>query len=508
LRTSSYVVYVDLPDDRERWLLFHSYLGVYDLVSRRVAGFLRSQESIPVPKPLYGDWEPDQLDADQRWTPSESTIATLIRRGYLTEKSHDEEVESFSRFVASLHDRQRRSSPNYVIMPTYNCNLRCHYCFQDQMRTNAALSHLLGTMTIEMADRIMNSFWFIEEQLHTAPHEQRPKRSFTFFGGEPLLASSRPVVEHIIRKQREVAQPAFSAITNATDLDAYRDLLGPTGIRQVQITIDGPPTEHDRRRIYPDKSGSFAKIARNIDLALDRGTNVSVRVNVDRGNVTSLPALAKEFLDRGWGSRNAFGAYLAPIRDYSGLQNAGTRGDFFNHWELGDALDALHRTEPATKIFSRVDGGLRERVRPVFETGAVVGPRATYCGAHNSMYVFDSFGDIYACWDRTGDRNLRIGMVNEDSTVTLNGVADMWRSRTVASNPTCRQCRYAVHCGGGCAVLAEVSSGTIFSNFCDAFGKRFRAAVAEAFLESHGNRKLAEASVEDPKPDELQPQPA
>jgi uncharacterized protein len=102
------------------------------------------------------------------------------------------------------------------------------------------------------------------------------------------------------------------------------------------------------------------------------------------------------------------------------------------------------------------------------------------------MYLFDAFGDVYACWDRTGDQNLKIGVVCEDGTVRLNGVADMWRSRNVVSNPTCRRCRYALHCGGGCAVLAEVSSGSIFSNYCDAFSKRFRTAVGEAFSQYAG----------------------
>lgn len=486
MRTSSYVVYVDLPDDRQHWLLVHGYLGVYDQVTSQVARFLRSQETLPVSKPLYGNWETDGLDVGSSWIPSESTVATLRRRGYLTEKTHDEEVAFFASYVGQLHERQLTSRPHYVIMPTYNCNLRCHYCFQDQMRTNPALSHLLRTMSLEMADRIMSGFSFIEEHLHQAANAQAPaKRSFTFFGGEPLLKSSRPIVEHIIRTQQRISEPTFSAVTNGTELDAYEDLLGPAGISQVQITLDGTSAEHDRRRIYPDKAGSFLKIARSIDLALGCDVRVSVRVNVDRNNINTLPELASELIAQGWPESQNFSAYLAPIHDYSGLKNAGTRPLFFNSWELGEVLQVLHKQAPETKVFSRVDGELRERARSVFQTSGSIRPKSVYCGAHGAMYIFDSFGDIYACWDRTGDQNLRIGKVNEDGTVFINGVGKMWRSRSVASNPTCRQCRYALHCGGGCAVLAEVTNGSIFSNHCNAFGKRFRSAVAEVFAQSH-----------------------
>lgn len=75
-------------------------------------------------------------------------------------------------------------------------------------------------------------------------------------------------------------------------------------------------------------------------------------------------------------------------------------------------------------------------------------------------------------------------MINPDGTVTLNrSVHDLWRSRTVATNPVCNRCRYAFHCGGGCAVLAAAKTGQYHMNYCDAYSFRFRTAVAEAYAE-------------------------
>ncbi|MHB8226938.1 MAG: radical SAM protein [Vulcanimicrobiaceae bacterium] len=452
-------------------------------MSRKVATYLRSRETLPVSKPLYGEWEANDLESAPNWTPSQSTLETLARRGYLTQKSHADEVAFFKSFVDDLHEMHRRSRPHYVMMPTYDCNLRCHYCFQDHMRTNPAFHGLLSTMSESMADRIMASFPFIEREFHTCAPSELPPREFTFFGGEPLLAASRPIIEHIIRAQQGISKANFGAVTNGTELHAYADLLGPSALSWLQITIDGPRELHDRRRVYADKGSSFEIIARNVDLALERGVRLSVRVNVDRANVQSLALLATSFIEKGWANTSNFNAYLAPINDYSGLKNAGRRPDFFNYWELGEVLRAIHTEQPHTRVFSRVDGGLRERASGVFATAGVTNPKPAFCGAHVAMYLFDAFGDIYACWDRTGDQNLKIGNVNEDGTATINDLGNLWRSRTVASNATCRQCRYALHCGGGCAVLAEVSSGTMFSNFCNAFGTRYRTAVAEAYTD-------------------------
>jgi uncharacterized protein len=110
--------------------------------------------------------------------------------------------------------------------------------------------------------------------------------------------------------------------------------------------------------------------------------------------------------------------------------------------------------------------------------------KSTFCGAHNEMYIFDAFGDIYACWEVTGDKKVRIGHIAESGDISIaEELYKMWRRRNVTTNPICKQCKYALHCGGGCAVLADRQNGTVFSNFCDAFGKRFNTAVAAAYVD-------------------------
>src|SRR6185295_8716230 len=146
LRTSSYTIYVDLPGNSQEMLLVHGYTGAYDKVSRRVATYVRSLAARRPPKPLYGDWSPEPKIEGEVPTPSDQTLDVLKRRGYLTEMSFAEEENFFEKLVGTFHQRSTTWQPSYMVMPTYNCNLRCSYCFQDHMRTDPRYSHLLRMM--------------------------------------------------------------------------------------------------------------------------------------------------------------------------------------------------------------------------------------------------------------------------------------------------------------------------------------------------------------------------
>lgn len=481
LRTSSYTIYVNLPNNDRDMLLVHGYTGAYDRVSREVAGFLRSREVKRSAQPLYGEWSSEPEAADSS-APTDSTVDLLREQGYLTELLPEEEETFFAHLAGRLHQRALQQAPSYIFMPTYDCNLRCSYCYQDHMRSDCGFHHLLRTMGRPMIDRIFAALPCIEERHGLDPAAPR-RRNIGFFGGEPLLAANRPAVEHILARAFEMGEADLWAVTNGTELDAYRDLLGPAGIARLQITLDGPPEQHDARRIYADGSGSFERIARNLTMALDLGAQVSVRLNVDRGNLAQLPAIADEIVARGWNDRPGFSAYTSPVRAGNGKTDA--RGTL-SSWDLDRALTALRQEHPSLRALARPDEGMRARSRRIFDAPEEILPslRPSFCGAHDRMYIFDPFGDIYACWERTGDRDVRVGHVTPEGDVELrDDQMQIWRGRTVASNPVCRRCRFALHCGGGCAVLALSKNGAFNSNYCDGFAARFRASVAEAYLE-------------------------
>lgn len=182
----------------------------------------------------------------------------------------------------------------------------------------------------------------------------------------------------------------WNAVSNGTELDAYRDLLKPGKISKLQITLDGPAETHDQRRIYADGTGSFARIARNITMALEQHVTVSLRINVDLDNFCQLESLAAEFQSHGWTNFANFGADVAIVTGSTKSRN------FKNSAQLHDSLKELRRRNPLVQIFDDQDDSIRNLAKSVIQKRAdpFSNLSSAFCSAHTTMYVIDPFGDL------------------------------------------------------------------------------------------------------------------
>lgn len=482
LRTSRYTIFVDLPDSENAVLLVHGYSGAITRVAPAVAAYLHSRgDARRKATAAHANAEP----------PPDAVLEQLTRRGYLTRTSDDDEVAYFAMVANKLHLARRREKPNFVLLLTYDCNLRCTYCFQNDLRIGPGK---LATLEQSTDAAMVERWWRAMDNIEAAHGVEVPSPlNLTLYGGEPLLARNRPVLEDILRRTAERRGSTVSAITNGTEVPHCRDLLGPGKINLIQITLDGPKPIHDQRRIWADGSGSFDQTIGAVELAMSQGARVDVRINVCNDNVRFLPELASEFARRGWLASPLFVAYVAAVhKSTSGVKSERP----MSSWQLKKALHEMAADHPNVARIQDQDYGIEGSMRGLLRNANPMSvANTTYCGAQTKMYVLDRVGDIYACWERTGDPSMRIGRIDEDGGVLVNDRNHAaWRGRNITTNETCVRCAYATFCGGGCAAIAEEKTGDALSPYCDGFQQRFRMTAAQIYGEHIRGAPLGDAN--------------
>jgi uncharacterized protein len=177
-----------------------------------------------------------------------------------------------------------------IILPTENCNFRCTYCYEDfsigRMKTGTinGIKALLEKRCSELD--IINIDWF---------------------GGEPLMA--KDIIKDISKFVMSMTylhpylRYGGTMTTNAYLLDIKTaSELSDLGIREYQISLDGPKDIHDRTRLRADGSSTFDRIWSNL-LAIHNSNlpvKILIRVHVSVENHALLNPLLddikKEFL--------------------------------------------------------------------------------------------------------------------------------------------------------------------------------------------------------------------
>ncbi len=189
-----------------------------------------------------------------------------------------------------------------VVMPTEQCNLRCVYCYEDFApgRMPPPVVHGLKRFLNSRAPEL-NQLWI------------------AWFGGEPLLAFDivADIQAHIqaLSRRHEQLSSSASMTTNAFLLNRRRlERLLALGVREYQITLDGPRELHDRKRIRPGGGGTFDRIWGNLLAAREvKGEfAVLIRLHIDRDNHQALDQFIDDY-QRHFGGDPRFRLFPRPL---------------------------------------------------------------------------------------------------------------------------------------------------------------------------------------------------
>ena len=375
-------------------------------------------------------------------------LAYLLERGHLTELTPEKELDHMEDFCKRLYTQFSRTK-THVIIPTYDCNLQCTYCWEKALYSKGK-AWREKSFSLEKVDTLFEAIDSLDEGV-------LEKKPLVYFGGEPLLPKNKELIQYIMKKGTKRGYTHYF-VTNGTAIQEYLPLLKKYAIHGVQVTLDGIQHIHDSRRKGPHNEGSFNNIVEGIELLRTHKITTNVRVNVDAANRDSLHALVSFLKEKGWHTDKRIVVYLAPVfSHHCGIYQSA------HAQEAVSMLIALWSQQTLWEVFRRGVAGFHPLESAL--KGDNWSPQFYTCRAHVNQLMYDPHGSIYTCWEAVGKEEHCVGSFVP--TLAFNRTYEKWMQRTVFTIKECRDCVYAFLCGGGCAYHAYTTKGTLFAPVCD-----------------------------------------
>lgn len=351
----------------------------------------------------------------------------LVKGGMIVPADSDELDQ-----IRTVHYRMRfgNNSLALTILPTFNCNFACDYCYESR-ELHSSLDTRVKSMSNEVCDNLVK---YVESNLR---HEST--LSINWYGGEPLMGKA--VIEKLTgeftRICKEKKAKYFAAmVTNGYLLNReHIDFLIKNMVSSIQITIDGPKIIHDKRRILKNGKGTFDRIMGNLErLTKDDPIRVGIRVNIDKRNSAHMRELFEEFIRRGFHQRDNISFNLAQVLELTNCCQDVTDQCMFSK-EFAEYITDEYRMA--------IDMGFKLKHYPVMNSGS--------CGAvSQNVFLIEPGGNVHACWSTAGNDDLKIGVLTEKG-ISLNENYYKWQGWHPYVTEHCESCNVLPLCMGGCA---------------------------------------------------------
>lgn len=290
------------------------------------------------------------------------------------------------------------------------CNMRCSYCFQQTEKSSE-----------KKVDFRHYSILFDKLSSLT-------DYDFYAFGGEPLLDGNLENWQYLISTTKR----NLSLFTNGCfSKKSYSFLCdNKRYIDNMTITLDGPAEIHNARRPLV-VGNSFSTIVNNLSLLSEKGFHLTVQINIDDENISSVEKLILELRSEINYPRVTFA--LNPV-----LHQTSTISE-------RKILDlAIRLKEYGIKYFANIPT-LRAVLMAVDNRGII----KQRCSAGDSL-VFDfQRALIYSC--PQNDQTI-IGKFTETDIILNRKSMDAIRKQVKKEYSPCDSCEFNIYCSNSCYI--------------------------------------------------------
>ena len=338
-----------------------------------------------------------------------------------------------------------------MIIPTLGCPGRCKYCWSSDENS--------PKMSLDTVRDIVEWLKPVEEEHVT----------FTFHGGEPLLAGASFYREALPMLSKELSHmhPEFAMQTNLWLMDD--ELAEILAEYQVPLgsSIDGPEdlTDYQRGDEY------YTRCMEGYRIAVEHGLLVRFICTFTNSSVLRKEDIVEFFKSQGW-----------VMKLHPALPSL--KGDNPNAWtlspeEYGELLVWLLDyaiTHPNFEIMN-----VNDLCRCVFTRSGAV---CTYADCMGSTFAIGPDGAIYPCYRFIGMPEWVMGYVQDKPSIESLMESPAGKRMTAFKehvDSACRDCAHITYCRGGCPYNAIAPTGGELEGVdphCTAYKRAFDEIVS------------------------------
>lgn len=252
------------------------------------------------------------LENGETWDGDSTAARELYDRYFLVPgEADDAKLVDEYRALRDMLLPKTTSKHLFTILPTSACNARCYYCFEAGApiftMDAAAAGRAADYMIRERDDNTITVHWF---------------------GGEPLC--NLAAIDHIADALNRDGRPWQSQITTngyLFDQDLVTRAVSSWHLGYAQITLDGTRDVYNKAKAYVHAAEDpYARVLKNIELLLNAGVSVVVRMNLGTENADDCLALSEELRDR-FGRYEKFSVYCGLLLQSFAEETDDTRRD-------------------------------------------------------------------------------------------------------------------------------------------------------------------------------------
>ena len=360
---------------------------------------------------------------------------------------------------------QERYSPTSVtLMPTYDCNLRCIYCYAHG-----------GENVGELMDwKVAKAS--IDFIIQNALENEQEKVILGFHGGgEPLMPKNTYLIKKTIDYFRNQAkkyglQSRVSSATNGVISPRRLDWITDYFDR-LNVSLDGPEDIQNNQR-PTEKGKSHKAVERTIQYLEEKNFPYGLRATITEDSVSRMKEIIEYFSSIS--SNNSF--HLEPLFECGRCKTtnakAPTPEDFLRY-----AVEAKRFAE-GKKIRLYYSGSQLDNISPRF------------CGAAGTNFFVTPEGNVTSCLEvsRTDDKIADIFIIGEYNGKNFDIYEDRveaLRNRTVQNIPHCKDCFAKHNCSGDCLAKVCEQSGDMMDT-----SNNNRCSINQGLLLDEMNRRL------------------